>query len=308
MEKKHQDKHIKKITSYTTKFAIFQTAKKDEGHEYLSNIEVYNENGDLIENTSYFEDGSEDEKAVYEYDDKGRVISEQIFYALSESDEIRKIKYNDQENTTEETLYYGAEPADKVEIRYNENNEIIEEKHYDEEGVLVQHRKVEYYKPHLISMDETYDGYGNLIKKIQTDYDEKDKVISQVIFNEELELPVQITNIERMEDQEIISANDQEGNPLYKLTQTLDSNGNPVEVIEEHFYQQEGSRKQQNEFTEDGKLLKSEVYDDAGNLLRRQEITYNDQGLPEEESHFRNNMYMGQNDHTITRYEYELFN
>ena len=304
---KHQEKNIKKITAFTSHFGIFQTGPKDDTREFLSSMEVYNENGDIIEDVKYFEDGDEDERALYEYDDQNRVTSEQIAYALSESSDRREIRRDDNARTEEEIIFYGEEPGEKIITKFNEDKDPVEIITYNDEGGIETRQLMTYARPNKVKKEEMYDADGELIKKVVNHYDDNGELIGQEMeTTDEEQIPYQVVKIDKSDQEEVVSTYDNEGNLIMKNTQKLNDQEKVEEQITETFTGGHQVRVQKMEYNDQGRLALRLVLDGRGNLLRKHEWVYNEEGFIVEEYEFMNG-YDGKNVNSKTRYEYEFY-
>ena len=122
---------------------IFQDGKISKGEIVCCNnfYQRYDDNGRLIEEIKYDVEGNTDEKEVFAYDTQGNEISD-VVYLQDGSVDYR------------------------IESKYNKKNQVTEKRVYDGEGTMVSCEKY------------TYDGFGNILKIIETD--EKGKVCKRV--------------------------------------------------------------------------------------------------------------------------------
>ena len=122
---------------------VFHDGKLSKGEMVCCNnfYQRYDTGGRLIEEMKYDVDGNIDEREVFAYDAQGNEISD-ILYLQDGSIDYR------------------------IESKYNKKNQVTEKKVYDSEGTMISCEKF------------TYDGFGNVLKIIETD--EKGKVCKRV--------------------------------------------------------------------------------------------------------------------------------
>lgn len=296
---------VKSMVRHTLPHALMHTDSEEEAR-YKSYEEIFDEQGNVVEQVKYNPDGSEDERAKFEYDQKGRLVEERIIYELSESDEIRKIEYDDAQNIRTETQYYGGEPGEQVITRLNGDDDVVEVRQTDEEGELVFVQTIEYYKKGLVSEEKEMDGEGNLIKKVTSTYDGNDLLTGQEIESYDEHLPSHVIEVTRGDNKEIIESLNEDGKAFQRRTRKFNAKGQMIEFINEDYTESFNNRIQKLEYDDRDNIVKNEVFDMNGNLTRKQEFTYGEGNLPKEEIFFNNNLFTG-NEHTHTLIEYEFY-
>lgn len=298
------DQQIQVLRSYLSPVSSFGETPASKGYLHLESH--YDKGGNLIKSIKYFEDGTTDEVHTFQYDDKGRVTEERLYYALSENEDITRTSYDDEQRTIEETLYYGEEPADKAITQLDEHGQPINIISYDEDGELVETEVLQYHKPGLISERAYYDEADQLLKKEKTVYNADDEVVEQHIWSADPDEINQTVTITHEPQKTISAAKDESGQVLYTRTHELDDKGHITRLI--HADTAGGQyQEQRSQYNEHDKLAMQEWVDAAGNVLRKQLFTYNEQGQLMQETFFEPNPYEAKNNHYVITYEATFF-
>jgi hypothetical protein len=298
---------IKKIKNFTVPFAIFENqVETSEKEAYLSLVDEFDEQGNIIKGTKFLEDGSIDEQASFVYDEKGRLTEEIQYFALTENEDKRKIEYFDTENKVTETYYYGDDPGERVIIVNDDEGNPLQIERYDLDGQLESRKKYSYYKPGLVAEEEDFDGIADATRTVRNFYDDKDILIRQEITSTHPDEISQVIHIEKNGLEETSKAFDMDSKPLYLRIRQFDADGNLLKFT----HQDHGA----DEFTEmtieydDKKRPVSEDWKaNSGQLLKKQTFQYNDEGFIAEELYFEPNPYIMENNHSLRRFEYEYY-
>lgn len=295
--------NVKTVRSYLAPVASFGDIPADKGH--LHHETHYDEQGRAVREVKYFEDGSTDEVHEYTYDEKDRILEEKLYYALSESEDITRTSYDDISRTVEEVLYYGEEPADKTITQRDEHDHPLSIVRYDEEGEFMEKEVFEYHKPGLVKEHRFYDEQEELIKKETSIYNDQDEVVEQHIWSADQDELNQTVVIQHEPLKTLSEARDEEGTLLYTRTHELDAKGRILKLI--HADAQGGRyQEQRNEYDDNDNLVMQEWVDGAGNLLRKQLFSFNENGQLQQETFFEPNPYQSKNTHYVIQYEIEF--
>ena len=92
-----------------------------------------------------------------------------------------------------------------------------------------------------------------------------------------------------------------QGKLISAVTNVFDEHGNIIEKIYKDFY----SKKVKNEYDDLNRLIKQEIYDNSGMLVKRNAYVYDEEGNVLEEQNYEVDSSRGGRDrHYGTRYEY----
>jgi hypothetical protein len=298
---------IKKIKNYTVPFAIFENqVETSEKEAYLSLVDEFDEQGNIIKGTKCLEDGSIDEQATFVYDEKGRLIEEIQYFALTENEDKRKIEYFDSENKVVETYYYGDEAGERMIMINDEDGNPLLIERYDLEGQLESRKKYTYLKPGLVSVEEDFDGIADATRTVKNFYDDKDVLIRQEIESDHEDEINQVIQIEKTGLKEISKAFGEDERLLYTRIRQFDADGNLLSFK----HQDEGADEftmMHIEYDDKNRPVSEEWKTNAGQLLKKQTFQYNNEGFIAEELYFEPNPYIVENSHSLRRFEYEYF-
>lgn len=302
--KNNKSMDIKKQRVYSAPFALFE--KEPDSKGYLLEEREYDKDGNLLKVVRFFEDGSKDEEATYKYDDKGRMTEERVFYALSDTIDLRKINYDDEQHTEEEIYYYGDEEGERTITKKNEANESLEIRRLDEEGQLVKKELYEYHQKDKPTLEAEYTGEGVMLKEVRSEYDDQDRLVKQHIkSSDEMEID-QTLEITHEEGKEIAKAYGEDGEWLYTRTRHYNDDGNLQQF--EHEDASTGEKTiQAVTYDEKGNPTLVEWRNGEGDLMRKQETKFNEEGQMESEFFFDLNPMTGRQSHMVTSYEYEYY-
>jgi hypothetical protein len=130
----------------------------EDGTVYNSIALKYNEKGNLIEKDSYFTNSSLNEKNIYKYDENNNRIE----YNRYTSDGALFTKYayqfDNKGNYIELEIYLGNNLDSKFKCKYDDNNNLIEEKVYRPNGAIIREDEYKY---------DDYDKTGNWLSQTQ---------------------------------------------------------------------------------------------------------------------------------------------
>ena len=149
------------ITKMTETTVIFNEG--NQINQYVSEYEVYNQDGEWIEKVDLLPDGrvKKKEKRKYEKD----VLIEEI---------------------VDEPLNLGVverKPDYDREIYYYDKDDIIKEEEYNREGDLIEYTEYVYNKYGDLKEEKEYDGKGNLKKVEILEYDDRGFEVSKKTYD-----------------------------------------------------------------------------------------------------------------------------
>jgi len=221
----------------------------------------YNENQKKTEYKNY---NVRNDKLAYrqniEYDENGNKITEQRFNGT----EHLKLKYNYNENGQVEQIL-------KKKLRGQNNSELLEKRKFQHSG--------------NITRIKVLDQKNNLLKIIETEYDDKGHLIRESEYKPDGEQIKKIITEYNKNGQKYLEEKYQKGNFIYKKQYNYDKNGNLVEVQkeqpEEEFviskvyeYSKENlSKEMWLEDMADKYSHKKFIFDDEG-ILEKVEVFY----------------------------------
>lgn len=295
---------VRRIKVFKQQYSLFEDTQVGDKKAYCEQETLFDEHQNVIEETKYLEDGSVDEVARYTYDSKHRLKEEIIDSSLSEGEDRRVIEYDDANHVITETNFYGDEPGEQTISKRNSDDDIIEIRHFDEEGQLMSVTQISYFKKGLTLKEEETDMDGKVIRRVSNVYNESGQLTAQEVLNMEEEPNEIFIEISREMQTEVTVAKTKEGDIHYRHTRIFDAEGQ-LESLEvdgpDHHY------KVTYKYTPGGQPSLQEITDPSGNLIRRSEYTFDDNNRLVEELLVDNQTYLRENTHFKSRYEYEFF-
>ncbi len=202
------------------------------GTEFRKNSSMYNEKGNIIEET-YYEDGILEAKTTYKYDKKGNKIEFNQYDSDGSLVFKTTYKHDEKGNEKEKNDWNSDGSLDvKYIYKYNEKGNKIEEC-YDEDGVLLETSTFKYDEGGNETEHIEYDSKGSLLRKETCKYDKKGNRIEASDY-------------------------DSDGSFIHKWTYEYNEKGNAIEKSYNHF----GGSKSKYTY-------KHEEYDKNGNWLKQ---------------------------------------
>jgi hypothetical protein len=299
-------KKVKSIKRFNQNYKNFSfadlTSRADE--EYLELNLLFDDKGNVIEESKFTSDGELEEKNSYEYNNDGKLLLHTLLYAVDDVTEKRVLTRNEKGNLISEIKYYGSDSGEKTEYEYNAKENVSAVIRYDEEGDFISREEIIYDDKDSLRERKTIDAKNNLISRIsfttpvndeieESEYNEKNEIVSTttIKFNDKgKELTVRQTN--------------PQGKLISSVLNTYDENGNIIEKINKDFY----SKKVRYEYNDKNLITSQEIFDENGMLLRKNMYEYDEEGnLIAEQTYEMDTTRGGRDKHFGTRYEYEFF-
>jgi len=132
-------------------------------NQYVSEYEVYNEDGEWIEKVDLLPDGRVKKKEIRKYD-KDVLIEEIVDEPLNRGVVERKPDYD-------------------REMYYYDKDDLIKEEEYNREGELIEYTEYIYNKYGDLKEEKKYDGDGNLKQVEILEYDDRGFEVSKKTYD-----------------------------------------------------------------------------------------------------------------------------
>lgn len=195
---------LKTVKRFTKIFKSLQfNSNADNGAEFLSLQSFFDEDGKLVEELKYFEDGTIDERNVYQWENK-QLVSHIIEMPHEGMKEEYRYSRTPEGKLTKEQKFYGDDPGEATEYFYNADGQIERVIKYDADGEKEHEEQFE-FENKLLKVHRIYDGSGSLIS------------VSE--FTNENGRPV------------IRKETDEEGNPVHETSYQYDDKGNLIKTV-----------------------------------------------------------------------------
>jgi len=139
-------KAIKTIRRFNQHYKIFSFSDDvpDMEEEFLESVIEMNAEG-LVTSESKFDSGGQlEEKNSYRYESHGKLAEHVLLYAAEDMTEKRVMNRDDKGRLLEEIKYYGDDSGERVTYVYDEKDNLVERKYYDEEADLQSHETFVY--------------------------------------------------------------------------------------------------------------------------------------------------------------------
>jgi hypothetical protein len=299
-------KKIKRIKKYNRPFKPFSFVNTEEAgeEEYLESDIALDDKGNTLTEIKYSADGEMEEKNSYRYNQEGKLLEHILLYAVEDVTEKRVLTRNEKGLLLSEVKYYGDDSGDRTDYAYDDKDNLIERKYFDEEG---QFSGRENFK---------YDENGSLtehIKYTSTDAIEEhmtfnkidDKTIEQVQHNPDGSL--QSRTLLKFNDEGKETSSEQttaEGKLISGVNNVYDEKGNVIERHYKDFY----SKTIRYVYDEKNQCTMQELFDGNGTLVRKYLFEYDEEGnVVDEHTYEMDTSRGGRDKHFETRYEYEYW-
>lgn len=145
---------------------------------------LYDENGRATEQAKILPSGVVESLIKNRYDSNGNKVEETLFVSEDEVSERKTYEYNDKQLPEAQLLHYIDGSCDKTIFIYDERDNPVEKKTFDDENQLES--RVEYrYENGLLSETVFYDSEGIPVEKEKYIRDSKGKVTEAIIENKD---------------------------------------------------------------------------------------------------------------------------
>ncbi|MCX6290278.1 MAG: hypothetical protein NT126_00765 [Bacteroidetes bacterium] len=300
-------KQIKTIKRYNQHYKTFRftDGQPEAEEEFLESVIEMDASGNVLMESKFDSSGELEEKNSYSYESHGKVTEHILLFAMEDMTEKRLFRRDDKGRLLEEIKYYGDDSGERTTFVYDEKDQLIERKYYDEEGEfqyvenfiydekgsLVEHGKVNNegksegrhafahnHGDHTI-LENEFGTDGSLASKTLYTVDDAGRELSAV----------QTTA---------------EGKLISSVITTYDEKGNPLERQFKDFY----SKTVKYTYDENNHVLTNELFDTNGMLIKKNMYEYDADGnLSAEQVYEMDSTRGGRDKHFGSRYEFEFF-
>ncbi|REJ81603.1 MAG: hypothetical protein DWQ44_10710 [Bacteroidetes bacterium] len=298
---------VKILRKYNQRYKNFSFSelmtKADE--EYLETIMEMDEKGNLLSESKFDPEGELEEKNSYIYDADGRLLEHVLLFALEDVTEKRVLKRNEKGMLLEETKYYGDDSGERSEYAYNEKDEVVEIKNYDEDGEYVWSEYFSYDSDGSLTEKVKKDREGQIQEHVKFVLTDPKSVIEEHDLKPDGSLNVKTVMEFNEKGKEIVSKQyTADGKLIAAVLTEYDENGNVSEKKYRDFY----SKTLRFTYDENNNMTSQELFDGTGLLLRKNVYEYDDNGNMLTEQNFELDAARGGKDkHHGARFEYEYF-
>jgi len=296
---------IKQVKRFATVFRSFAVAgNAEEGFEYLEHLIDYNEQGQLVRETKFLEDGSTEEINTYTYDDKDKLTGHKLEYVPDEASESRVLERDSEGRVTRESKFYGDFSGERTEYTFSENGLVSEIKSFDEEGDFSTRETISYDEKKQIVQRMVYDTNDKVLEKREFTYSD-DGSVEEKYYGKDgtLEKTTTAKKDDQNREAEVVERTGQ-GKLISAVYTRYDEKGN---VIDRH-HKDFNSKILRYSYDEENRCTGEEVFDENGMLLRKHIFEFDTEGKIIAEQSYEMNASRGARDkHLAIRYEYETY-
>jgi hypothetical protein len=264
---------LKTVKRFTRIFKSLQfNSNSAEGLEFLSLESVYDEEGKLLEEIKYREDGTMDERNLYRWENNQLVLhliempdeGMREEYRYTRTDEGKLLKeqkfYGDDAGEATEYFYNADGQVEKV-IQYDADGQKEQEEHFDYENKLLKKHRIFDGNEALLSVSEYVhensrpvmrtdnDGEGTLLHNTSYHYDDKGNLIKTITTNPQ-------------------------GKVIESYSVSFDEKGNITEKAFREFH----PRTFRYQYDEQNRCTEEEMYNAFGQLASKTVYEYNEAG------------------------------
>ncbi|GAB4300321.1 MAG: hypothetical protein Kow0068_23630 [Marinilabiliales bacterium] len=265
-------KKIKSVSVYKTIADL-----KNSQDTFLAAYSQYDENGNIVEDTTYESKNVIESKTLSKFDNNNRLVEEINYIADDELTEKINYSYDDQGKVTNVKITYADGSVSNKKYNYSQENTLIidiidEDEEYEGKEIRI------YDDKGRIIEKTIYDEFENIDEKEKLEYNEKGEIIKRIEYNVDNEIEA-IINYEYDESGNLIKylkvTNDNE--VIDKVLFKYDEQGRLIEQLNSDYYitkiNYEENIKIEERYDMNGIMqYRSEtIYDNDGNIL--EEIT-----------------------------------
>lgn len=296
---------IKETLVYKTEY-LLKSAVQDylEEHEYLFTRTVFNEEGKVLSEIHYDQEGVIVQQYSYRYDANGFLTEEKLTEEDGFVAEHRTYQPDGHNRIKKELCHYTDGSADTIEYSYNEQGQVSRKQTFDPDGDPETTEEFEYENGFLIHYVQK-DASGDILSEKTLTCNEKGD-------------PLEVTEYDGGEDASIRIVNEYYPSGSRRETRTYDPNnklvakvvlteneeGKLIEVVEETHQKKNSIRFQ---YDGAGNIISQEEYDRQGELVGSVNREYDSQNNLLSSRFFVNRQAKGSSRNYSLRQEYVYF-
>ncbi len=301
---------LRSLITYITRAQSFSMASGGKvDHEETKHTEMqFDEAGNLVSEIKYQSNGMPEEKSTYAFNDNNELISETTYHAVEDFEERREIVRDEKGQVLRELKHYPDGSCDTTELTLNEKGDVCEITVTDDEGTLETRQEL------------NYDTKGNMIKQVKLDADGNEEEIFMFEYNDDGKI-VRRQTINKLEETEttenleydkegreiLAEAFDAQGQLIYRTQLEYNAQGKPTLNRTEYPLDRADNRVVKYEYDEQGNC-KTETVEGVGEtVLRVSQYAYNSDNKIVSEDTITTDQAMGMRVPHSLRYEYTYF-
>jgi YD repeat-containing protein len=296
-------KTIRKFSQHYRTFS-FSEMQPNADQEFLESVIELDPSANVLVESKFDSEGELEEKNTFAYESHGKVIEHVLLYAVEDVTEKRVMKRDEKGRLLEEIKYYGDDSGERTTYVYDEKDNLIERKQYDEEGnfqtheiftydenaSLLEHKKLN--KDNVIEEHRSF-LHPDKLTIVENEFNPDGSLATKTLFKFDDE-GKELTAVQTTSDGKLVSA----------VATIYDEKNNVIERQYKDFY----SKTIRYRYDETNRCIADELYDGNGMLLRKKLVDYDEEGnVVAEQTYEMDTTRGGRDKHFGTRYEYEYY-
>jgi len=263
-------KPLKTATLYKNDYLLEDVQSDDlKIRAYKYSETHYDEQGNVVMEVKYTENGEVSEKTVNRFDEKNQLIEEIYYLDEEEIAERKTFEKDDSGKIIRAFKHYLDDSKDTMEYHYNDNNQLIEILGFDVDGDL-ERKEVFSYQDNYIAGRKAFDEENELVlEKIYT-YTDNGNSVDTAEWDEMT--GEKRRTVEKFDKNGIILETlryDQEDQLIDRVFFTADDSGKIVSWIEES--EQQGKSNTTVTYDEKGNDVLQEEQNESGEIITKVE-------------------------------------
>ncbi len=282
----------------------FSNAELKADEEFLETVIELDAAGNVLVESKFDQNNQLEERNSYQYESHGKLTEHSLLYAAEDVTEKRVLKRNDKGKLLEEIKYYGDDSGERTTYLYDDKDNLLERKYYDEEGEFHSHETFMYDDKGSLVEQKKLDKEGKTEEHRTFSHPDKETVIDSE-FNPDGSLASKTVLKFNEEGKETSSIQTTaEGKLISSVTVVYDERGNVIERQHKDFF----SKTFRYSYDENNRCITNEMFDGNGMLLRKNLYEYDEAGnVSAEQTYEMDTTRGGRDKHFGSRYEYEFY-
>ena len=281
-----------------------QSGSGNKSKSWLNSHTVYDKNGNILLQETFYPNGSVNEIIANDYDANGRLIQEKCQFGDEDHIEKRNFYRNEEGVIVREIKYFAEDTFDTITYHYNDQQQLVSKKTINDEQETEEETRFEYMNG-LLLRAATFDGDGELLKEENFEWDDAGRQTTVKTVNTLTGEDFAIRTTYDQSGRKLSETReDDEGNPVQQLFYTYTDQGNLLSILTE---ENGKNAVMVYEYDASGNLIKQEETDEAGNVLILVKREFDEHNNPLSTEVFIDGQGLSPSSHYVTRFEYEFF-
>jgi len=261
---------LKSSRSYRANHTDGLEEEEIRGHEYPYQSTQFDENGNVLSEETFDQDGEIEHKLSYSYDGQGRMVEEILIEEDDFVSEHRTMEYDEQGKLCREQLHYLDESFDETTFTYSDDGLLLSKRTTGSDGEAGNRIEFAYEGKFLVSEIE-YDPEGDMISKKLFGFEEG-KLTEESVESKDEEWRL-IHEYDETGKRLSSKRYNSKGQLVERSTFSYDEAGHATGISEETV---SGTEQVRMEYDEKGNLLVQESLNQEEEVLSRIDRTYDE--------------------------------